>query len=219
MRSAILDKQWALFDEGQYDEAFERTRAMLERLPPADRRAAWRLMGMARHAGRQYEDAVKWLHELCVGSDVADDWCRLALASTMAGQFESAATAFEQARFCHQASRHSQHPGLYLHIFWYAGALCDMGRYADVRPLLDELAQAYRRLHQTDGVFLFAQDMPFLASVLSLALQCFRREGSYVAGVTWLETLLKGLDAAGQRQVGLALNDLVQKDGTREHEG
>lgn len=217
MRSTLLEKQWALFDEGDYVRAFEQTRALLVRLPLADRRDAHRLMGLARYQRGQYLEAVHWFREACEGSDVADDWCRLALAATMKGDAELAAAAFEQVRFCHQVSRYSQHPGLYLHVYWYAGALCDTGQYAATGPLLDELAQTYRRLRQTDSVVLFAQGLPFLSSVLSLALQCFRTQESHAAGVAWLEALAKGLDEEGQRQVGLAMRDLVHKDGTREH--
>lgn len=217
MRSTLLEKQWALFDAGDYGQAFDQTRALLVRLPPAERRDAHRLLGLARYRQGQYLEAVHWFREACEGSDVADDWCRLAMAATLKGDAELAAAAFEQVRFCHEASRHSQHPGLYLHVYWYASTLCDAGQQATVPPLLDELAQAYRRLHQTDSVFLFAQGMPFLSSVLSLARQCFREQDSHAAGVAWLEALAKGLDEAGQRQVGAAMDDLVHKDGTREH--
>jgi hypothetical protein len=216
MHSTLLEKQWALFDAGEYDRALEQTRALLVRLPLAERRDAHRLLGLSRYVRNQYVEAVHWFREASEGSDAADDWCRLALAATMAHNDELAAAAFEQARFCHQASRYSQHPGLYLHVFWYASALCDAGQCAATGPLLDELAQAYRRLHQTDTLFLFAHGMPFLSSVLSLALECFRRQENHAAGVKWLEELAKGLDDAGQRQVGQAMRDLVQKDGARE---
>jgi hypothetical protein len=217
MRSPLLEKQWALFDAQEYDRAFEQTRALLVRLPLAERRDAHRLLGLTRYIRSQYVEAVHWFREVCEGSDVADDWCRLALAATMAGKDELAAEAFEQVRFCHQASRYGQRPGLYLHIYWYATALSDVGQCAAAAPLLDELAQAYRRLRQADTVFLLAQGMPFLSSVLSLALECFRTQESHAAGVAWLEALARGLDEAGQRQVGQAMRDLVQKDGTREH--
>jgi tetratricopeptide (TPR) repeat protein len=217
MRSTLLEKQWALFDAGEHDRAFEQTRVLLVRLPPAERRDAYRLLGLSRYIRNRYAEAVHWFRELSEGSDVADDWCRLALAAAMAHKDQDAAAAFEQARFCHQVSRYSQRPGLYLHVFWYATALCEAGQYAATGPLLDELAQGYCRLRQTDMVFLFAQGMPFLSSVLSLALECFRNEENHAAGVTWLEALAKGLDEAGQRQVGEAMRDLVEKDGAREH--
>jgi tetratricopeptide (TPR) repeat protein len=213
----LLEKQWALFDAREYEQAFEETRALLMRLPLAERRDAHRLLGLSRYIRNQYVEALHWFREACEGSDIADDWCRLALAATMARKDEVAAPAFEQVRFCHQVSRYSQRPGLYLHVHWYATALCDVGQYATARPLLDELAQAYRRLQQTDTVFLFAQGMPFLSSVLSLALEFFRTQEKYAEGVAWLEALAKGLDEGGQRQVGQVIRDLVQKDGTREH--
>jgi hypothetical protein len=216
MRSPLLEKQWTLFDAGDHDQAFEQTRALLVRLPLDQRRDAHRLLGLTRYMRSQYVEALHWFREAAEGSDLADDWCRLALAATMAGKRDVAAAAFDQARFCHQASRYGQHPGLYLHIYWYATALYDTSQYAAAAPLLDELAQAYRRLRQTDTVFLFAQGMPFLSSVLSLALECFRNQENHAAGVKWLEELAKGLDEAGQRQVGEAMRDLVQKDGVRE---
>jgi tetratricopeptide (TPR) repeat protein len=216
MRSPLLEKQWALFDASDYDQAFEQTRALQVRLPLDERRDAHRLLGLSRYVRSQYVEALHWFREAAEGSDVADDWCRVALAATMAGRGEVAIAAFEQARFCHQASRYDQRPGLYLHLYWYATALCDTGQYGATTPLLDELAQAYRRLRQTDTVFLFAQGMPFLSSVLSLALECFRNQESHAAGVKWLEELAKGLDEPGQRQVGEAMRDLVQKDGVRE---
>jgi tetratricopeptide (TPR) repeat protein len=217
MRSTLLEKQWTLFEDGEYGRAFEQTRALLVRLPLAERRDAHRLLGLARYQRQQYLEARYWFREAAEGSDLADDWCRVALAATMMGDDKVAAEAFEQVRFCHQASRYSQHPGLFVHVYWYASALGEKGEYPAARLLLDELAQAYRRLHQTDTVFLYAKGMPFLSSVLSLALQCFRAEETHAAGVAWLETLATGLDEAGQRQVGQAMRDLVQKDGTREH--
>jgi hypothetical protein len=217
MRSPLLEKQWALFDAGDHDRAYQQARVLLVRLPLADRRDAHRLLGLVRYGRSQYVEAVHWFRELCEGSDVADDWCRLALAAVMAHKDKLATEAFEQVRLCHQASHYSERPGLYVHIYWYATALCDVGQYAAAGPLLDELAQAYRRLHQTETTFLFAQGMPFLSSVLSLALQCFRHQEDYVGGAAWLEKLGQGLDEAGQRQVGQALRDLVLKDGVREH--
>jgi tetratricopeptide (TPR) repeat protein len=215
MRSRMLEKQWALYDAGEYRRAYEQTRALLVRLPLAERPDAYRLLGLARYHADQYLEAVHWFREACEGSDVADDWCRLAMAAAMRGDLKLAAEAFEQVRFCHEASRYGQSPGLYVHLYWYASALSDAGQQAVVAPLLDELAQAYRRMRQTDTVFLLARGMPFLSSVLSLALQHFRIQESHAAGVAWLEALAKGLDEAGQRQVGLAMHDLVQKDGAR----
>jgi hypothetical protein len=217
MTSTLLDKQWALFDAGEYDQAFEQTRVLLVRLPLPERRDAHRLLGLTRWVRSEYVEAVHWFREVCEGSDVADDWCRLALAATMAHKEQLATSAFEQVRLCHQVSRYGQRPGLYVHVYWYATALCDAGQHAAVVPLLDELAQALRRLRQTDTVLLYAQGMPFLSSVLSLALECFRNQENHAAGVAWLEALAKELDEAGQRQVGEAMRDLVQKDGAREH--
>ena len=214
-----MAKQWALFDGGDYRRAFDQTRMLLIRLPLADRCDAHRLLGLVRVHERQYLEALHWFREACEGSDLADDWCNLAVAAAMHGDLPLATAAFEQVRFCHQASRYSQRPGWYVHLFWYATALCDGGHFAGVSPLLDELAQAFRRLRQTDPIFLYAQGMPFLSSVLTLALQYFRAEDRHAAGVAWLEALAKGLDEPGQRQVGRAMHDLVRKDGAREHVG
>ena len=217
MRSTLLETQWALFDQGEYGQAYDQTHALVLRLPLAERRDAHRLLGMARWREGQYLEAVHWFREVCEGSDVADDWCHLAMVAVMNKDLPLAAEAMEQVRFCHAASRHSQRPGLYMHLYWYACTLLEGGQHAAVPPLLDELAQAYRWLRQTDSAFLFAQGMPFLSSVLTLALQCFRAQESHAAGVAWLEALATGLDGAGQRQVGEAMHDLVQKDGTRPH--
>lgn len=219
MRSTLLEQQWALYDAGDYEQVLSETRELLQRLPLEERRDAHRLLGLARYRQNQYLEAVHWFREACEGSEVADDWCRLCQAAVMHGDAQLAVDAFEQVRFCHQASRYGQRPGLYMHIYWYASTLCDAEQYGPIPALLDELAQAYRRLRQTDTVFLFAQGMPFLSSVLSLALQCFRAQDSHAQGVAWLEALAKGLDEAGQRQVGEAMRDLVHKDGRRERVG
>ncbi len=215
MPSTQLEKQWALFEAGDYERAAAETRELLVRLPGADKREAHRLLGRAYYELHDHREALDWLREAAAGSDLADDWCRLALAATMMDNDRVAAEAFEQARFCHQASRYLQSPGLFVHVYWYAAALSDREEYAPARLLLDELAQAYRRLHRTDTVFLYARGMPFLSSVLSLALQCFSAQKEHAAGVAWLEALAKGLDEAGQRQVGQAMRDLLRQDGMR----
>lgn len=213
-RSSLLEKQWALYEEGQYDDAFAQTREVLETLPLSERRDAYRLLGLARYGMGMYLEAVHWFRELCEGSDVADDWCRLAMAAVMRGDMHLAEESFEQVRLCHGASRHSQRPGLYLHLFWYASTLYEKGLYDAAQPLVDELAQAYRRLHRTDGGHLLAQGMPLLSSFLSLAVEVFRAQHRHAQGTAWLEELARGLDAAGQKQVGRAMRELAAPDLT-----
>lgn len=211
----MLEEQWDLFENGEYKRALEETRALLVRLSPVERRDAQRLVGRAYFELHDHRQALDWFREAADGSELADDWCRVALAATMMGNDKVASEAFEQVRLCHQASRYSQQPGLFVHVYWYAGALCAVKEYAAARLLLDELAQAFRRLHRTDTVFLYAHGMPFLSSVLSLALRCFRGQDAHAAGAAWLEELAGSLDEAGQRQVGQSLHDLVRKDGAR----
>jgi hypothetical protein len=97
-----------------------------------------------------------------------------------------------------------------MHIYWCASIRCDLRQYAAVGSLLNELARTYRRVHQTDSVLLFSRGLPFLSSVLSLAVQCFSAEENYATGITWLEALAKGLDEPGQRQVAGALRELME---------
>jgi tetratricopeptide (TPR) repeat protein len=212
-RSPLLAQAWALFEQGQYEEAFQMAQALLGGLQGEDRRDAQRLMGLARYHQRQYERASFWLREACKGSEQAQDWLHLALAATMQGDHDLGEQAFEQARFCQQAAKYEQEPGWYVQLYWYAGVLCDSGQHERALPLLEELASAYKRLHHTDTVFLYGRGLPFLSSFLDLAVRCFRALERRAEGIAWLEELARALDAAGQRQVGKAVGELRREEG------
>lgn len=211
-RSPLLQKAWTLFEQGQYEEALEIAHARLSGLQGEDRRDAQRLIGLARYHQRQYEKAVFWLTEACKGSDYAGDWLNLALAAIMDRKRELAEEAFEQAHLCQQAAKYDQEPGWYVQLYWYACALGDAGQWERVLPLLDELAAAYKRVHQSDAVLLYARGMPFLPSFLALAVRCFRALERQAEGIAWLEELSKALDASGQRLVGKAVGELRSEE-------
>lgn len=211
-RSPLLEKAWALFEQQRYDDAFEMAQALFSGLQGEDRRDAQRLMGLARYRQRQYEKAVFWLMEACKGSDQAQDWLNLAMAAVMDRKLELAEGAFEQARLCQQAAKYDQEPGWYVQLYWYASTLCDAGQWERALPLLDELAGAYKHLHQSDTVFLYARGLPFLSSFLNLAVRCFRALQRQGEGITWLEELAKALDASGKRQVARAVEELGSEE-------
>lgn len=211
-RSPLLRKAWTLFEQGQYEEAFEMAHARLSGLQGEDRRDAQRLMGLARYCQRQYEQAIFWLMEACKGSDYAGDWLNLALAATMDRKRELAEEAFEQARLCQQVAKYDQEPGWYVQLYWYACALCDAEQWEHALPLLDELAGAYKRLHQSDTVLLYARGLPFLSSFLTLAVRCFRALERQAEGIAWLEELAKALDTSGRHQVARAVGELTSEE-------
>jgi hypothetical protein len=213
IRSARLQEQWALYDEQEYELAFEQARALLDQLQGSDLRDAYRLVGLACHRQEQYGQASFWLRRACQGSDQAGDWLNLAVSATMQGDMELSAQAFEQVRICQQAARYGQAPGFYLQLYWHACALCDKGEYEPLQDLLDELAQVYRRLHSTDSAFLFARGLPFLSSLLSLATRRFREQGESAAGVVWMQALGEALDDEGQRQVKESVQELREAGG------
>ena len=212
VRSPQLRKQWELYEEQEYQRAFEEARALLVRLHGPDRRDAYRLVGLACHQQKQYSQATFWLRKACEGSDDAGDWLNLALAATMQGNHELGAEAFEQVRICQQVARYGQHPGFYLQLYWYACALYDKAAYERLQSLLDELADVYRRLHRTDTNFLYARRLPFLSSVLILAMRHFAEQEKRAEGVAWLHALGEKLDEEGQRQVNQAILDLMAGD-------
>lgn len=207
-RSPLLEKPWALFEQQRYQEAFDIVHAMLNSLQGEDLRDAQRLLGLSCYHQHQYERAVFWLTEACCGSEHAHDWLNLALAATMQGNVELGAQAFEQVHICQQASRYAQEPGWYLQLYGYADALCNSGQCMRALPLLNELANAYKRLHNTDTIFLYSRGLPFLSSFLNLAVRCFRTLQQQVEGTVWLEDVAKALDVPGQRQVRKAREEL-----------
>nr|MBC7245524.1 hypothetical protein [Chloroflexota bacterium] len=207
-RSPLLEKQWALFEQQQYEEAFQMTQSAMSGLQGEDLRDAQRLMGLACYHKHQYERAVFWLMEACKGSANAQDWLHLALAAAMQGHQELSAQAFEQVRLCQQAAKYAQEPGWYLQLYWYACALCDSGQCERALPLLNELASAYKRLRHSDTIYLRARDMPFLSSFLDLVVRCFRALARHAEGTAWLEELAQALDPPGQRQVCQAIEEI-----------
>ena len=212
VRSPQLRKQWELYDEQEYQRAFEEARSLLVRLHGPDRRDAYRLVGLACHQQKQYGQATFWLRKACEGSDDAGDWLNLALAATMQGNHELGAESFEQVRICQQVARDGQHPGFYLQLYWYACALYEKAAYDRLQSLLDELADVYRRLYGTDTTFLYARRLPFLSSVLVLATRHFAEQEKDTEGVAWLEALGEKLDEEGQRQVNEAILKLMSGD-------
>ncbi len=212
-RSEALQRQWALYDNKQYEPAFAETLSLLEELSGADLRDAHRLLGLASLRQRQYPQASLWLKKACQGSDDSSDWLNLATSAALQGQREASLEAFEQVRFIQQAAKYKQGPGFYHQLLWYASALCDGGQHDLLRPLLDELAQAYRRIHDTDTTLLYVLNMPFLSSTLALALRHFDAAGKHPDGVAWLQALGEGLDDEGQQQVANAVTELLQSNG------
>jgi len=218
VRSPQLEKEWALFDQQEYQRAFEEAHALLERLQGPDLRDAHRLMGLACYCQREYGQASFWFKKACQGSDEASDWFNLAVSTTMQGDSESGVQAFEQVRLCQQAAKYGQEPSFYLQLYWYACTLCDQGEYARLEPLRNELADVYRRLHSTDTSFVYSRRLPFFSSVLALAARCFNEQKKYAQGVSWLQTLGAALDDEGQRQVNRVILELQRAGGNVMHD-
>lgn len=207
-RTLQLNRQWALFDRQEYERALQDTQAVLANLQGGDLQDAHRLLGLCYHFQGQYGQAVHWLQKAVQGSEDSKDWLNLALAATMNGDLELGEQAFEQVRLCQEVSRFRQEPGLFLQVYWYASALADGQRWTRVRPLLDELVGAYKRLYSTEPAYVYSRGMPFLYSVLELATRYFRELGQHAQGVAWLQGLASGLDENGQHQVSKAMGDL-----------
>jgi hypothetical protein len=207
-RSSALEKPWALYDNKEYAEAFEEAHALLDNLQGEDVRDAQRLLGLACLRQRQFEQASLWWTKACLGSEEADDWVQLAISAALQGRNRLGEEAFEQVRLIQQAARYNQGPGFYQHLFWYASAVSDHGDHEQVQPLLDELAQAYRRVHRTDTTQLYVIGLPFLSSMLVLAIRHFHGARQHAQGVTWLRSLAEALDEEGREQVEQAVRDL-----------
>jgi tetratricopeptide (TPR) repeat protein len=214
IRSPRLRRQWKLYDDQEYQRAFDETRALLVRLAGEDRRDAWRLLGLCCQRLKQYREAAEWFRRACEGSDEANDWLNVAVVHVQQGEVESGAEAFEQVRLCQQAARYRQVPGFYLQLYWYASALSDSDDHSRLPGLIDELAAAYRRLQRTDSAFLLSRGMPFLSSFLALVVGHFDHEEKQEEGIAWLQVLGQALDAGGQKQVAEAVERLrVAGDG------
>jgi tetratricopeptide (TPR) repeat protein len=213
VRSPQLQKEWTLFDKQEYERAFEQARSALDGLAGPDLRDAYRLLGMACHHQKRHGEATFWFTRACQASDDAGDWLNLAVSATMQGDMELSSQAIEQVRICQQVARYVQGPGFYVHLYWYACALCDKEEHQRLQDVLDELAQAFRRLQRTDTAFVYARRLPFLSSVLALATRHFRAQGKQAEGLAWLQALGQVLDEQGQRQVDEAMQELRQGDG------
>ena len=207
-RSPELQEQWALLDSQEYRRAFEDTFALRRELQGADLHDAHKLMGLACYRQRWYRQATLWFKKACQGSDEAGDWCNLATSATMQGNGELGAEAFEQVRICQQAAKYQQEPSFHEQLYWYACALCDTEQHAALRPLLDELANVYGRLHCTEAPFLYVRRVPFLSCFLALATRSFRKQETYLDGAIWMRAFGETLDKEGQRQVGDAIREL-----------
>jgi tetratricopeptide (TPR) repeat protein len=212
-RSEALQRQWALYDNKQYGRAFAETMSLLEKLSGADLRDAQRLLGLASLRQRQYPQASLWLKKACQGSDDSSDWLELATSAALQGHLQLSAEAFEQVRLIQQVAKYQQGPGFYRQLLWYASALCDAGEHDRLRPLLDEVAQAYRRIHDTDSTLLYILNLPFLSSILALAVRHFDAAGKRHDGLAWLQALGQALDHEGREQVAQARSELQQPEG------
>jgi tetratricopeptide (TPR) repeat protein len=207
-RSETLQSQWALYDNKEYDQAVKETEAVVDGLQGAELREAQRLLGLACLRQQEYHQALEWFQKACQGSENADDWLNLAISAALEGQHELGAESFEQVRLIQQAARHRQGPGLYQQLFGYATAVCDHGDYERLPPLLDELAQAYRRVQSSETAHLYVVGLPFLSSFLVLAIRHFHGAKEHAQGVAWLQSLGEALDEEGQQQVAQAVRDL-----------
>ncbi len=236
-RSPQLARQWTLYDRDEHDRAQQQARTLLPRLRGGERQEAYRLIGLCCHRQQKHGEAVDWLKRACEGSEDSQVWLELALAALKAGDRTLSGEALEQVRLCQQAARYAQAPGFYLQLFWYAGTLLDAvaratappsqsaGRSSEVdrsvpalgdpaplweqlRSLLDELGTVYCRLYLTDTTFLYARQMPFLSSFLTLVTRYFVMCGQLADGVAWLKELSEALDSSGQEQVKQAIKTL-----------
>jgi hypothetical protein len=130
------------------------------------------------------------------------------MSAALQSQPDLSEEAFQQVRLIQQGARYKQGPGFYHHLFWYATAMCDGGDHERLQPLLDELAQAYQRVRSTDTAQLYVVGLPFLSSMLVLAIRHFHASTQHEQGVTWLRSLAEVLDEEGQEQVAQAVRDL-----------
>lgn len=212
-REEALQRQWELYDTKQYESAFAETLLLAEELSGADLRDAQRLLGLTSLQQHQYPQASLWLKKACQGSDDSSDWLNLATSAALQGRRQLSVDAFEQVRFIQQAAKYRQGSGYYRQLLGYASVLCHADQHDLVRPLLDELALAYRRIRDTDTTLLYLLHMPFLSSMLALAVRHFHAAGSPADGVAWLQALGEALDDEGQQQVADAVAELQQSDG------
>ncbi len=214
--SLLLAKQWALYDGQEFERAWRETRAILDGLHGEDQRDAQRLGGLCCYRLKEYNEATLCLEQACQDSTDSNDWLWLALAATRRGRLEEGAAAFEQVRICQHVAKFSQPPGFYTQIYSYAMVLCDVRAWTRLMPLLDELAKAYARIGSTDTALLYRQGMPFLASLLALAVRLFSEQQQYVQGLAWLQQLALALDDEGKRQASRAMHALREADARGE---
>lgn len=212
-RSPRLANAWARLEEGEHALAILLTGAVLNQLDDEELRESWLLLGVANDALGSYDEAVRCFRELCQGSERADDWCHLAVTALRAGDRQLSQEAFEQVRLCHQVSRYVQRPGLFSHLFFYAHALFNAGDRAGTRALLDEIGDGMRRLPNVEPALLVSRGMPSFPGVVDLAVRHFRAAKTPDAGTAWLQALGEGLDAASQRLISRAMQELRETDG------
>jgi|GEM_PF-3249439 len=212
--SPKLAEAWEHFDRGDHTGAVAEARIKWRALYPDDGASeGWLLLGLALDAIEWYDEAVECLTVLCKGSELADNWCHLAVATLHAGKRKLSEEAFEQVRLCHQVSRYAQRPGLFWHLFAYAHALLEAGDLPGTRALLDEIGDGMRRLPNVEPALLVARGMPTFPGLLELAVRYFRAACTPDAGTAWLQALGEGLDAESGRQVARAMKELRETDG------
>jgi hypothetical protein len=212
-RSDALVRQWALYDNRAYPEAFKEALELLDELEGADRRDAQRLLGLTSQRQQQLTQARLWLRRASEGSAEAQDWLNLAMVAVAQADWELADASFDQVRLIQQAERYAQEPGYYHQLSWYAGALVDASAPMRALPILDELATAYHRVHTADTSQLYVVRLPFLSSFLTLVERCFREADEYERGVRWLRSLNEGLDGDGRRQANETMARLREAGG------
>jgi len=212
-RSEALLLQWALYDNKEYGQAFQQAKELLSELEGEDLRDARRILGLASLRQQQYTQARLWLQKACQGSTWAQDWLDLAVTAALQADWALGDAAFDQVRFIQQAERYGQEPGFYRQMFWYASALCDATAYERVQPLLDELAEAYRRVGTSDTAQLYVVGLPFWSSFLVLVERRYGDADDHAAGVAWLHELMEPMDRAGRKQLHQAMRRLRETGG------
>ena len=212
-RSEALLLQWALYDNKEYGQAFKQAKDLLDELEGDDLRDARRILGLACLRQQQYTQARLWLQKACHGSTWAEDWMHLAVAAALQADWALCEAAFDQVRFIQQMERYGQGAGFYRQLYWYASALCDGAAYERAQPLLEELAEAYRRVGTSDTAQLYVVGLPFWSSFLTLVERRFGEPGDYAAGVAWLHERMEAMDRDGRQQLHQAMRRLREAGG------
>jgi hypothetical protein len=214
-RETALRDAWKALNDG---EDYQASKLATSHLASEEPDVAWdarKLLALVLFRRAEYGPAAKAFREIADGRGEANDWFNLMTSSTLSGDVETGAQAYENAiaRACEGDTSSCSVPFTML---YFARSLHTVGSFDKAMSRIDELRQFYESLEIADPTFLYLRGMPFLSHTLDVAVDVFRDSNREREGVAWLNAFAASLDEEGRQYIEDAKTQLSAPRKTSE---